>query len=276
VSPAPGRGVTFTVMLPVHRPPVLLPYAIESVLAQRRKDFELIIICDGTPDETVEHARAAAARDPRIQVRAYPKGERFGEAYRHEVLGQARGTLVCQIADDDLWLPNHLDEMAKLLEEFEFGNVPQIEVEANGIINVPLEDLAQPQIRERMMNERVNFFGPSVAGYRLATYRRLPVGWSPAPAGIWSDLYMWRKFLALPDIVCGTRFGFTNLHFHASNRTDWTLERREAETKAWAKRARDPRACDRLFQAFLRHLAMQVQEAQQEKRARRRVASSKA
>jgi glycosyltransferase involved in cell wall biosynthesis len=269
-------NVTFTIMLPVHRPPALLPYAIASVLAQRRKDFELIIICDGTPDETVEHARAAAARDPRIQVRAYPKGERFGEAYRHEVLGQARGTLVCQIADDDLWLPNHLDEIEKLLREFEFGNLPQVEVEPNGVVNVQLEDLAQPQTRERLLNEHVNFFGPSVAGYRLSTYRRLPVGWSPAPAGIWSDLSMWRKFLALPGIVCGTRIGFTNFHFHASNRRDWTLERREAETKAWAQRGRDPQACDRLFQAFLRHLAAQVQEAHWARRARRAGAPSKA
>jgi hypothetical protein len=29
----------FTILLPVHRPPAMLPLAINSVLAQRRRDF---------------------------------------------------------------------------------------------------------------------------------------------------------------------------------------------------------------------------------------------
>ncbi len=39
----------FTVLLPVIRPPALLPYAIESVLAQSERDFVLCVIGDGPP-----------------------------------------------------------------------------------------------------------------------------------------------------------------------------------------------------------------------------------
>src|SRR5258706_16399884 len=92
--------VTFAGLLRVHRPPALLPYAIASVLAQEREDFELLVVCDGAPPATVEYAREAAARDRRIRVNAHPKGERNGEAWRHQALEQARGTYVCQIADD--------------------------------------------------------------------------------------------------------------------------------------------------------------------------------
>jgi glycosyltransferase involved in cell wall biosynthesis len=246
--------VTFTVLLPVHRPPALLPYAIESVLAQGRGDFELIVICDGAPQATVDCAREAAARDRRIQVQAHPKGERNGEAYRHQALAQARGAYVCQIADDDLWFPDHLVEMERLLGEFEFGNLPEVQVRADGALHLLFGDLALPQLREGMRNEPLNFFGPSSTGYRLATYRRLPVGWAPAPADVWSDLHMWRKFLALPGIVCGTRVAFTGVHFPASVRRDWPLEKRAAEMRDWSERIRDARARDAIVQQMLRRL----------------------
>jgi glycosyltransferase involved in cell wall biosynthesis len=249
--------VTFTVLLPVHRPPALLPFAIESVLAQGRQDFELIVICDGAPPATVDRAREAAARDPRIQVHAHPKGERIGEAYRHEALARARGSLVCQIADDDLWFPNHLQEIELLLREFEWGNVAEVHVRPGGELYIAAGDLARPRIQQAMRTQEFNFFGPSAAGYRLSTYQRLPLGWSPAPREErWSDLYMWRKFLALPGIACGSRVAITGVHFPTSTRRDWTLEKRAAEMRGWAERLKVPAERDRIAQELLRRLMM--------------------
>jgi glycosyltransferase involved in cell wall biosynthesis len=264
--------LTFTVLLPVHRPPAMLPYAIESVLAQSRQDFELVVICDGAPQETVDCARAFAARDARIQVRAHPKGERIGEAYRHEALAQARGKYVCQIADDDLWFPEHLSEMEILLREFEFGNLAEVHVRPEGGLYLQVGDLGNARIRKAMRTQTFNFFGPSAVGYRLATYRRMPVGWSPAPPEErWSDLYMWRKFLALPELVCGSRVAITGVHFPTSTRRDWPLEQRGEEVRTWAERIQDPAARDRMTQHLLRQLMAaefrQRLQARKEKRA---------
>jgi len=246
--------VTFTVLLAVHRSPALLPYAIESVLAQERADFELMVICDGAPQATVDCASAYAARDPRILVRAHPKGERNGEAWRHEALAQARGACVCHIADDDLWFPEHLGEMARLLAEFDFGNLPDVQVHADGRLHLLFGDLALAPLRAAMRTELYNFFGPSAAGYRLSAYRRLPVGWSPAPADVWPDLHMWRKFLALPGLTCGTRVAFTGVHFPSSLRRDWSLEKRADEMRGWARRIADPAARDGIVQQLLRYM----------------------
>jgi glycosyltransferase involved in cell wall biosynthesis len=230
-------GPAFTILLPIVRSPELMGFAIQSVLAQTRADFELFVICDGAPPETIAAASAAAARDRRLRVFPFPKGERHGEEHRHTVLQQARGHMVCQIADDDVWFPDHLAEIALLLDGVEFGNTLATTVLSDDRLRVRLFDLDDRAVQARMLAEKWNFFGPTVAGYRLATYRQLPVGWSPAPPDIWTDLAMWRKFLSHPNIRVGTRFTVTGLHFPASLRTDWPLERRRAEIARYAELA---------------------------------------
>jgi hypothetical protein len=66
--PSTSRRPDFTVLLPVHRPPTLLPYATETVLAQSLPNFESFIICDGASEETVACARdfGTAKRWPRL------------------------------------------------------------------------------------------------------------------------------------------------------------------------------------------------------------------
>ena len=230
----------FTILLPVHRPPALLPHAIASILAQKRQDFELFIICDGAPPETVACAEDFARRDDRIRVFAHPKGARSGEEHRHQALQLARGRLVGHIGDDDLWLPNHLTELARLLAEVDFGNLLHVEVDTQGDVALIAGDLANPATRQRMMERTFNIFGMTVACYRLSAYRALPIGWSPAPPGLAPDLHMWRRFLAQSDLRFGTRAAVTTVKFAAGSRPGWSMERRAAEMAAWAGRVSDP------------------------------------
>lgn len=245
----------FTILLPVHRPPAMLPYAIASVLAQQRGDLELLVVCDGTPPETAEVARRHAADDPRIQVFEHPKGERHGEAYRDLALRQARGQFICQLGDDDLWFPNHLDEIARLLDDFDFGNLPQLEVAANGMVAILPGNLADAGLRRKMLAERFNFFGPTVAGYRIEAYRALPVGWTPAPLDLPTDLFMWRKFLVQDALRFGSRIAVTALKFTAHHRKDWSLEQRRSEVAAWSARLSDPAERDGIAQTALCRLS---------------------
>lgn len=249
---------TFTILLAVVRPPALLPFAIRSVLAQDRSDFELFVVCDGAPAETVACAEGFAAQDPRVRVFAHPKGPRHGEAYRDQALRHAHGQYVCHIGDDDLWLPHHLTEVAKLLESVDFGHISHFEiigdateVVAGGTDILLAGDLADPAIRQRMIDTEGNFFGASVSGYRLAAYRALPEGWSPGPLDRPSDLHMWLKFLKAPGLRYGTRVAVTTLKLGASTRRDWPVERRVQELEGWAKRLLDPAERDRLMQAAL-------------------------
>jgi glycosyltransferase involved in cell wall biosynthesis len=254
----------FTVMLPVHRPPAMLPFAITSVLAQERQDFELFVICDGAPPETAACAQEFATRDTRIRVFVHPKGERNGEIYRDQALREARGEYVCQIGDDDLWLPNHLTEMAALLRDVDFGHVLPVVVQPSGQIGIARGGLTEPGQTERMLHTRYNTFGPTVAGYRLAAYRSLAVGWSPAPPELPSDLHMWRKFLARHDIRLGTRIAVTSLKLAAGRRGDWTMEQRRAEIAAWAERLASPAGRDAYVQGALNSLSRAIENLSRE------------
>jgi hypothetical protein len=230
----------FTVLLPVHRPPDLLPFAIESVLAQRERRFELFVVCDGTPPETVRVAESYAARDPRVRVLAFPKGERHGERHRHTALEQASGELVAHLGDDDLWFPAYLGELSRLLEVVDFGNLLQAEAGPDGAVLVRPGDLADPRTRARMLDEAWNFFGPTFAGYRLEAYRRLPVGWSPAPTDLPTDLFMWRKLLRQPGLSYGTRFAIEGVKLAAVTRAEVPLTTRAEEARAMVEAVATP------------------------------------
>jgi glycosyltransferase involved in cell wall biosynthesis len=224
----------FTILLPVHRPPHLLPFAIDSVLAQSEPNFDLIVVCDGAPRDTIDCARAYAARDRRVTVRAFDKGERHGEAHRHTALAAATSRFVAQIGDDDLWFPDHLAELALLLDKVDFGNLLQVDLSPHGAVDIHIGDLANPEIRRRMCEQAWNFFGPSCAGYRLSAYRCLPIGWSPAPPDVWTDLHMWRKFLQRQDLTFGTRFSVQGVKLSAGTRGDMPLDDRAAEHRVVA------------------------------------------
>src|SRR6185436_17784114 len=91
LTSAKAEASLVTVLLPVNRPPDLLPFTVRSVQAQTVQAFELFIVCDGPPRATVDAAHELAIGDARIRVFDSPKGERNGEVHRHTALQEARG-----------------------------------------------------------------------------------------------------------------------------------------------------------------------------------------
>ncbi|HEY8979830.1 MAG TPA: glycosyltransferase [Streptomyces sp.] len=115
-DPSPDRPeTTFTVVCPTYnRSRRLLP-TLESVRAQTVTDWELLVLSDGSDDDTAAVAEALAAEDPRIRVfRLERTGHPSGP--RQEGLRRARGRYVAYIDHDDLWRPDHLAGVLPLLE----------------------------------------------------------------------------------------------------------------------------------------------------------------
>ena len=102
-----------SVILPTHNRAALLRQAVASVQAQTFRDWELIIVDDGSTDDTAAVAEALSAQDARIRVVRQPN--RGGAAARNAGIRQARGTFVAFQDDDDLWHAEKLSRQCAVL-----------------------------------------------------------------------------------------------------------------------------------------------------------------
>jgi len=87
--------------------------AVESVLAQSYKHWELLIIDDGSLDGTGDRL-SSYLEDDRIQ---YHFQENQGQSIaRNQGLQHARGAFVCFLDSDDLWTPGKLEQQVALMK----------------------------------------------------------------------------------------------------------------------------------------------------------------
>lgn len=229
-----------TVLVPTHNHSHLIGYALRSIQRQTFKDLELFVVGDGAPAATRDVVASLASTDSRIRYFDFPKGERHGELNRHVALAEARGSLVAYCGDDDLWLPDHLSSLVRLLRRADFANMIQVEIYLKGALNVRLGNLAHATTRKRMLDEGFGFFGLTEAGHSLAAYRRLDEGWAPAPVGTPSDQHLFRKFVALPGIRCASANKATAIHLPSPLRLKWPDEARVEELRGFSERLDSP------------------------------------
>lgn len=108
--------MTASVIMPVHNGERFLAAAVESVLAQTMRDFELICVEDGSTDRSPRILDGFAARDPRIKV--LHTGGRGCSAARNAGMDAARGEYIAFIDQDDLYHPQMLELMISAAEKF--------------------------------------------------------------------------------------------------------------------------------------------------------------
>ncbi|MEA3057960.1 MAG: hypothetical protein QOF34_775, partial [Sphingomonadales bacterium] len=94
--------------------------AVESVLAQDYRDFELLLVDDGSIDSGSAIARAFTDREPdRVRYLRHPAGENRGmSASRNLGMAEARGELIAFIDADDCWRPRKLAEQTQIFDRF--------------------------------------------------------------------------------------------------------------------------------------------------------------
>lgn len=105
----------FSVILPTYNRANTLLRAIESVLVQTHKNYELIIIDDGSRDNTEELVNNLLIREVRIKY--YKQVVNRGQNAALNIgLSMAKGEYISFIDSDDYWLPNLLEEQLKLYQ----------------------------------------------------------------------------------------------------------------------------------------------------------------
>ena len=97
----------FTVIVPSYNRAHLIGETILSVVNQTFKDWELIIVDDGSTDNTKEVVEKFMLQNPRIKYQYQHNAER--SAARNYGIRKATGEFICLLDSDDRWLSNHLE-----------------------------------------------------------------------------------------------------------------------------------------------------------------------
>jgi glycosyltransferase involved in cell wall biosynthesis len=104
-----------SVVMPVFNGERFIAEAIESVLASRFEDFELLVLIDGgTTDGSKDVAIRVAAADPRVRIIDHPHVA--PSAARNIGLRAARGELVANLDCDDAMFPDRLGRQVAYLD----------------------------------------------------------------------------------------------------------------------------------------------------------------
>jgi len=99
----------FSVIIPTFNRSQFIAYAVRTVLDQTCQDLELIVVDDGSTDETSEYLREI--RDPRLII--LRQEHRGVSAARNAGIQMARGEWITFLDSDDEALPYWLEELGK-------------------------------------------------------------------------------------------------------------------------------------------------------------------
>lgn len=104
----------FSVVITVYNKAPFIAETLESVLAQTYEVFEIVIVNDGSSDDSEEEIMKF--KDPRIR---YFKQENQGAgAARNAAIKKAKYPYIALLDADDYWYPYFLEEQKKCIEKF--------------------------------------------------------------------------------------------------------------------------------------------------------------
>jgi glycosyltransferase involved in cell wall biosynthesis len=107
---------TVTIGLTVYNGENFLKEALDSILSQTFRDFELIISDNASTDSTMEICESFSKKDPRI--RYYRNEKNMGAAWNfNRVFHVARGKYFQWACHDDVWTPTLLERCVEVLDQ---------------------------------------------------------------------------------------------------------------------------------------------------------------
>jgi glycosyltransferase involved in cell wall biosynthesis len=147
-----------SVVIPVFNRPAAVRRAVDTVLAQTRQDFEVVVVDDASTDDTP--AALAALSDPRITVVRHSE-RRGGAVARNTGVRASSAPFVAFLDSDDEWLPakleKQLDVFARAPEDLGlvYCGVERVYADGSSDISIPTQrdDLARALLTQNVVGE---------------------------------------------------------------------------------------------------------------------------
>jgi len=182
----------FSVIVPLYNKEKFIRNTLDSILAQSFSDFELIIVNDGSTDESEEKVRSFS--DPRIHY--YSRKNEGVSSARNFGIGVATAEYIAFIDADDYWFPDFLKTMNRTIARFSNQKIfsAAIEIETSGKV-FP----AQYSIEKNSTPLLVDFFDASLkecviwtssAVFQKDVFEKVGVFDTKIPSGQDTDLWI--------------------------------------------------------------------------------------
>ena len=183
------RDTLVSVYLPTRNRSQLLQRAAASVLAQSHFSLELLIVDDGSTDDTPEVVAKLAASDSRVKAQRFDMS-RGAPAARNAAIRAATGRWVTGIDDDDEMRPDRLKHLLAAHSE-EHSFVCSAAILDTGKWRKPLRD------SRAIITLDVELFGDQVGTQALVLKdRMLAVGGFDESLPAWQDYDLWVRLIA--------------------------------------------------------------------------------
>lgn len=103
-----------SVVIPLYNKEKAITATLQSVFAQSYTDFEVIVVDDGSKDNSLQVVQAI--QDPRLRVIHKENGG--VSSARNRGIKEAKGDYIALLDGDDLWESTFLEEQVKLIRDF--------------------------------------------------------------------------------------------------------------------------------------------------------------
>jgi len=113
---------TISVIIPTYNLSAYLKEALDSVINQTYKNTEIIVVDDGSTDDTGDIVTDYAARHPN-KIRYIYQNNRGVAAARNVGITSASGDMIAFLDGDDYYLPNYLEQCSRYMEKYNYDIV---------------------------------------------------------------------------------------------------------------------------------------------------------
>ncbi len=199
----------FSVVIPAYNAAAFIRQTLQSIYAQTEQDYEIIVVNDGSSDNTESLLQQEI--DPRLRVITQPNG---GECNaRNRGVREARGTYVAFLDCDDAWLPNHLALARRFFEQN--PSIDWFSTKPERTPNISPSDLMARNI-ENLPFWGINWFleGDEQTSSSSAVLRRAAINSQdlfPDGVRMFGDGIGWSRF-AMQHRIIGTCYCTTALY----------------------------------------------------------------
>ncbi len=214
---------TVSVVIPTYNRRLLLQEALNSVFQQTLTSFEVIVIDDGSTDDTIPYLQNHYG----ARLRLFTQKNSGPAAARNYGVSQSRGKYIAFLDSDDSWLPRKLEVQVSFLEkhpEFRFCQSEEIWIRHGLRVN-PRNKHAKPSGDIFLSCLKLCLISPSSVLLEKLFFEQL--GGFDASYEVCEDYELWLRatllspFQTLPEALVVKRGG----HEDQLSRRHWGMDR---------------------------------------------------